>query len=145
MARTKQTARKCTGGKAPRALLAAVAKRIPCQEIVTYTPIESAIYTEEEIWARARPLRAPREWGKNGSKQDYELPFVMDPQTPDHFNPHKLVELHQEAVKKVRHVQIPEANLNLEQKQERDEDWIAYVNPKAKEYQETEKGCKFHF
>jgi hypothetical protein len=145
MARTKQTARKSTGGKAPRALLAAMAKRVPCQDIVTTTPIQTGIYTTEEIWVMAKPLNEPREWGKNGSKQDYELPFVMDPQTPDHFNPHKLVELHQEVVKKMRHIEIPERELTLDQKIERNEDWQLYVNRIAKEHQQTEKGCNFHF
>ena len=145
MARTKQTARKSSGGKAPRTLLAAIANRIPCVEIVTTTPIESATYSEEEIWARAKPLGGPRQWGKDGSKQKYELPYVMDPQTPNHFNHNKLVEIHQEAVKRVRHVQIPQAELNADQKQERDIDWVAYINPKAEEYQQTEKGCIFHF
>lgn len=122
MARTKQTARKSTGGKAIRSQLGKHAKRTQHEKpwvVYKYTPIQAGDNDTNEIWARGNPIGEPRQWGADGSKQDYELPFVMDPTTPDHFNHHKLVELHQEAIKKMRFVQIPEEDLTLAQKRER--------------------------
>jgi hypothetical protein len=146
MARTKQTARKCTGGQASRKELGIRAKRLCAEEIITsHGQIVHGKYRVDTVWQQAKFVSDGESNHKMEYVKNYEVPWVVHPDTPACLHPYLCHDKHIRHLKLIPNVFLTE--VTKEQRKARDPLYKKYVLTRASEYQLSEAGRVhlFHF
>lgn len=141
MVRVKLSAAKSTGVQLTQK---AKRKGANCQELIlSRSEIVTAGHRADHIWQDAKHIGDERPDHRGRYKKIYELPWVVNPNTPDCINPHVCYNKHILHLQLIPHVFLK--TLTREQRQARDPLYRRYVIQMAEKCQLDDAGIAFYF